>query len=117
MKRALFVGGYGLVGSNAVRTLRSLSKDVEILIAGRRPTLGEALAQEVGSARTAFFDSEDARTCLEGIGPIDLVVSTISDLDGKVALSALQQDISHIGIALTSQDVAPFLMAASRSAV
>jgi glutamyl-tRNA reductase len=94
MKRALFIGGYGLVGSNAVRTLRSFSKDVEILIAGRRPELGEALAKEVGSARTAFFDSEDASTCLAGLGPIDLVVSTISDLDDKVALSALQRGIS-----------------------
>jgi hypothetical protein len=117
MKRALFVGGYGLVGSNAVRTLRSLSKDVEILIAGRRPELGEALAKEVGSARTVFFDSEDARTCLEGLGPIDLVVSTVSDIDDKIALIAMQQGISHIGIARTSHDVAPFLMAVSRSAV
>ena len=116
MKRALFVGGYGLVGSHAVRTLRSFSRDVEILIAGRRPELGEALAKEVGSARTAFFDSEDARTCLEGLGPLDLVVSTVSDIDDKLALCALQQGISHIGIARTSQDVAPFLMAASRSA-
>jgi hypothetical protein len=115
MKRVLFVGGYGLVGSHAVRTLRSFSKDVEMLIAGRRPEQGEALALEVGSARTAFFDSDDASACLDGLGSIDLVVSTVSDVGDRLALVALQRAIAHIGIARTSQDIAPFLMAASRS--
>jgi hypothetical protein len=115
MKRVLFVGGYGLVGSHAVRTLRSFSNDLEILIAGRRPQMGDALAMEVGSAGTAFFDSEDASTCLEGLGSIDLVVSTVSDIGDKLALCALQRGIAHIGIARTSKDIAPFLMSASHS--
>jgi short subunit dehydrogenase-like uncharacterized protein len=48
--RILIAGGYGLIGSNIARHVRRINKEVEIILAGRNPGNGEALAQELGRA-------------------------------------------------------------------
>jgi hypothetical protein len=114
MKRALFAGGYGLVGGHAARAFRAISTDVEIIIAGRRRDAGEALAREIGRASVIVLDAENPAPGLDAAGPIDLVVSTLTDSGDRIAFSAIERGIAHLGITRTPQDVAPLLVAASQ---
>lgn len=54
----LIIGGSGLVGSQAAKTLRRLQPDLPITIGGRDLARASAVAREVGGADTARIDLE-----------------------------------------------------------
>ncbi|BCH31534.1 hypothetical protein MesoLjLc_34640 [Mesorhizobium sp. L-8-10] len=55
-KPVLIIGGSGIVGSTAARTLRQLYPELPITIGGRDLAKAEAVAKEIGNARGAAID-------------------------------------------------------------
>src|SRR5262245_61039857 len=76
--RILIAGGYGLIGSTFARQIRSLSPEAELILAGRNPERGAALARELDRAGTAALDVESG-TGLDALAAADLVVSALYD--------------------------------------
>lgn len=109
--RLLIAGGYGAVGSHLTRYLRQLSPDVEIVLAGRNPEKGEALARELGKAETVYLDVEKPET-LERLGAFDLFAAVLSDPAENLLQAALAQGGVHIGITKLADDIAPVTFAA-----
>lgn len=58
-KSLLIVGGYGLVGTQVARLLRERHPDLELVLAGRRPEQGRALAESLGATTVAVDTSAD----------------------------------------------------------
>jgi len=56
--RVVIVGGYGLVGGFVARHIRAAGHDVDLMLAGRNPQQGKALARELGAA-TLRLDVND----------------------------------------------------------
>lgn len=50
----LIVGGYGLVGAHAARLLRARHPDLPLVLGGRNPERGEALAASIGASTVAI---------------------------------------------------------------
>ncbi|WNG18355.1 hypothetical protein [Cystobacter fuscus] len=113
--RILIAGGYGLVGSAIARHVRKVSKDVELILAGRNPEKGAALAQELGGATTAHLDVADSARGLREVGPIDLIVAAMQDPGDSLIHAALAQGIAHIGITKQAEDIAPITFTALRT--
>jgi len=113
--RILIAGGYGLIGSTFARQLRSLSPEAELILAGRNPEKGAALARELDCASTAALDVAGG-TGLDALASADLVVSALYDPANTLALEALRRGVAHIGITTKVEDVAPIAFAALRSA-
>lgn len=112
--RILIAGGYGLVGSTIARHVRSISKETEFILAGRQPEKGTALARELGSARTAYLDLNEAVAFAEFV-PVDLVVSALYDPANALAEAALNHGAAHISITTKAEDVGPIVAATLRS--
>jgi hypothetical protein len=113
VQRILIAGGYGVVGSAIARHLRAVSKDADIILAGRNPEKGAALAKELGNARIMHLDtSESASIALDGV---DLVVSALYDPSNALLAAALAQGVAHIGITTKADDVAPVMAATMAS--
>jgi hypothetical protein len=112
MQRVLVIGGYGLVGSHFVRQLRTARPNAALLLGGRSPEAGEALAAEIGGAQAIRFDVADPEAFLRHIGRVDLIVSLVTDPGDFLVLAAIRNNIPHIGITRTPSDVAPLLFAA-----
>jgi hypothetical protein len=113
--RVLIAGGYGLVGSAIARLVREISGDVELVLAGRNPEQGAALARELGGAGTARLDVEDAAS-VRDLPAVDLVVSALYDPANALLHQAMARGAGHIGITTKADDVAPIAFAVLRSA-
>ncbi|WP_257461878.1 Rossmann-fold NAD(P)-binding domain-containing protein [Archangium lipolyticum] len=113
--RILIAGGYGLVGSFIARHVRKLSKEVELILAGRNPEKGAALARELGGATTARLDVSNAARGLSEVGHVDLIVAALQDPGDNLIHAALSRGVAHIGITKLAEDVAPATFAALRS--
>jgi hypothetical protein len=114
--RILIAGGYGLIGSAIARHIRTISKDVELVLAGRNPANGAALASDLGGASTAYLDVEDV-DALGGLvagdlAAVDLIVAALYDPANRLIHAALTRGIAHIGITTKAEDVAPIACAA-----
>ena len=112
--RMLIAGGYGLIGSTIARQVRTLSPDVELVLAGRNPEKGAALAGELGRASIAYLDVGN-EAGLPDLAAIDLIVSALYDPANSLALTALARGVAHIGITTKADEVAPIAFAALRS--
>ena len=112
--RILIAGGYGLIGSTVARHIRSISRDVELVLAGRTPEKGATLAEELTLARTAYLDVTDPGS-LGVLDGVDLIVATLYDGGNTLVQAALARGIAHIGITTKADDVAPIAFAALRS--
>ena len=112
--RILIAGGYGLIGSTVARQVRTLSPDVELVLAGRNPEKGAALAGELGRASIAYLDVGN-EAGLPDLAAIDLIVSALYDPANSLALTALARGVAHIGITTKADEVAPIAFAALRS--
>ncbi|WNG47110.1 hypothetical protein F0U60_25520 [Archangium minus] len=113
--RILISGGYGLVGGFIARHIRKLNKEVELILAGRNPEKGAALAQELGGATTARLDVSNPERELSEVGPVELIVAALQDPGDNLIHAALERGIAHIGITKLAEDVAPVTFAAVRS--
>jgi predicted dinucleotide-binding enzyme len=111
--RILVVGGYGLIGSTVARQIRKVTAEAELILAGRNPDKGAALARELGRAITAHLDVEAANG-LDALDAVDLIVSALYDPANALIEAALTRSIAHIGITTKADDVAPITAAALR---
>lgn len=110
--RVVIAGGYGLVGGLIARNLRAAGHDLELVLAGRTPENGEALATEL-NASTARLDVADAAEGLAAIGPADLVVAALQDPGDNLLAAALRQGSAHIGIVRGPDNMASTAIAAN----
>ncbi|QIQ01921.1 hypothetical protein [Streptomyces liangshanensis] len=97
MFRILVAGGYGLVGARIVSTLRTAGHAVEIVVGGRHPEEGAALARE-WDARVVALDTDHPEDGLTEAGPVDLVVAAVQDPDDRLLRAALLSGAGHLGI-------------------
>ncbi|MGK9170616.1 hypothetical protein KXR53_30235 [Inquilinus limosus] len=111
VQRVLIAGGYGVVGGIAARYLRRLAPDLDIILAGRRPESGVALAREIG-ARTLRLDVADPAAALADLGPVDLIVAALQDRGDALIQAAMAQGAAHIGITKVVEETGPAVFAA-----
>lgn len=112
MTRVLIAGGYGVVGSRIARHLVAAGHDLDLVLAGRRPEAGQALAREIG-ARVSRMDITDAAAGLAEVGPVDLVVSVVQDPDDRLLAATLRAGAAHLGIVRKADNAGPTAMAAA----
>ncbi len=111
VQRVLIAGGYGAVGGTVARYLRQLAPDLDIILAGRSPESGAALAREIG-ARTLKLDVADPAAALADLGPVDLIVAALQDRGDALIHAALAQGAAHIGITKVVEETGPAIFAA-----
>lgn len=103
--RILIAGGWGLVGSGIAKVLREAGHDLDIVLAGRNPDTGAALAAGLG-ARAVRLDIADPAEGLAAAGPVDLVIAALQDPDDTLLAAALRSGAGHIGITRTAGNMA-----------
>jgi hypothetical protein len=111
VQRVLIAGGYGAVGGTIARYLRRLAPDLDIILAGRSPDSGAALAREI-EARTLKLDVADPAAALADLGPVDLIVAALQDRGDALIQAALAQGAAHIGITKVVEETGPAIFAA-----
>ncbi len=112
----LIAGGYGLVGGTMARQLREAHKDVRIILAGRHPERGEALADELGNSSTMKLNLDEPSS-LAALEDVDLIVAALKDPSDGLVEAALSKGAAHIGITKLADEIAPAVIAArSKSA-
>ncbi len=102
--RILIAGGYGLVGGMIARHLRAAGHDLDLILAGRHPENGGALARELG-ARTVRLDVADPAADLVAAGPVDLVIAALQDPGDHLLKAALRAGAGHISIVGTADSL------------
>ncbi|NMO14577.1 saccharopine dehydrogenase [Pyxidicoccus fallax] len=90
----VLAGGYGVVGAEVARMLRARHPSLPLVLAGRTPARGEALASEVG----ASLQTMD----LSGPSPLDFsaraVVTLVNDPTDRLLRACLQAGIPFVDI-------------------
>ncbi|ATQ44990.1 hypothetical protein CSW64_12405 [Caulobacter mirabilis] len=95
------------------RHLRAAGHDLDLILAGRHPESGEALAGEL-RARTARLDVADPVADLAAVGPVDLVIAALHDPGDHLQTAALLTGAGHISIVGTADSLmAPRAMTAA----
>ncbi len=110
--RILIAGGYGVVGSQIARHVRAAGHDVDLILGGRNPPDGEALARELG-ATVVQLDTADPTRGLSQAGHLDLVVAALLDPGDTLLTATLRAGAGYIGIVGMAESVASTLIAAS----
>lgn len=106
MKRILIVGGYGLVGSNIARLIRKKYPTVALVLAGRNPSKGDALAAELQHTETAFINlHETIEWSL--YGDIDLIITAMEDHVNVLREVAISRNIAQITITEIAEEISP----------
>jgi hypothetical protein len=113
MARVLIAGGYGVVGSWIAREMRSSHPEVALVLAGRRPEQGAALAAELG-AEVAQLDVAQADAALGEVGPVDLAVASLQDPGSNLAMAALARGGAYTTIACPPETLGALSVAAER---
>ncbi|MDF1686858.1 MAG: hypothetical protein P1U50_08680 [Parvibaculaceae bacterium] len=99
VQRVLIAGGYGVVGSDVARILRRLYPSLELILAGRSPENGDALARELGFCSVAKLDFEAEGPLLaDGLSP-DLIIMAVHDHTDRLLTYALEHDIGYVDFA------------------
>lgn len=112
MPRVLIGGGYGVVGSWIARHLRAAGHDLELVLGGRSPSAGAALAKEV-DASLVMIDTSVVGAGLDETGPVDLVISALQDHDDNLLNAALRSGAAFLGIVRQCSNLGPTAMAVS----
>lgn len=110
--RVIIAGGYGLVGGLAARRLRAAGLDIDLVLAGRHPEKGAALAAELG-AEVLGLDVMSPSESLAAAGPFDLLVAALQDPGDALLTATLKAGAAHIGIVRTADSMASTAIAAS----
>ncbi|MBI3650733.1 MAG: saccharopine dehydrogenase [Acidobacteria bacterium] len=92
----VIAGGYGVVGQQAAQIIRQRHPALPLIIAGRHPEKGEALAQELTNADTFKLDVEQPQP-LKGIKP-RAILAAVNDPHDYLLLEAAQSGIPYLDI-------------------
>ena len=101
----LLVGGSGIVGRVAARTLRRFQPELPLLIVGRDLPKAEALAREVGRAQAVSVDL--TRADLAVADAVSAVVTLLKDDTLNALKFAQQRGVPLIAFSDWSFDIAP----------
>jgi len=63
--RILIAGGWGLIGSSIATVLREAGHDLDIVLAGRSPDSGKALATRLGASLVRLDVADPAEGCCQ----------------------------------------------------
>lgn len=88
----LIVGGYGLVGAQAARLIRRRHPDLRLLLGGRRPEHGHALAAALG-ATAVRVDVGAERPLADLPVPPTAVLAAVSDPADRLLVDAMRSGI------------------------
>lgn len=113
-QRVIIAGGYGVVGAAVARLLRDVSPTLEIVLAGRRPDEGAAIAAALG-AQTRLLDVSFPAH-LADLGPADLVVAALYDPDDALLTAAGASGAGYVGVTKLCDSLAPLMARVARAA-
>lgn len=105
-KRILIVGGYGMVGSNIARLIRQADQRIEIILAGRNPQNGIALAKELNHSETAYVNLDEGFDISE-FEKIDLMISAVDDHSNILRETAILNGIACIALSELADQISP----------
>jgi len=95
----LLAGGYGVVGAQVARLLRDRHPELPLLLGGRTPANGEALARELGDARAVALDLTGPGDPLAALDVLPAaVVSTVNDLDDRLLDAASARGVPLVDV-------------------
>jgi hypothetical protein len=109
-QRILIAGGYGLVGGLIARQIAKAHPGAELLLGGRNPQAGAALAAQLPNARVVALDV-NAPAPLAGLGKLDLVIAAVQDPADALVHAAMASGAAHIGITKTTDAIAQTVFA------
>lgn len=92
----LIAGGYGVVGQQIAEAIRANHPELPILIAGRNPEKGQAIADALKNASIVALDMEQ-RNPLKNLKP-HAVVAAVNDPNDYLLLDAVQKGIPYLDI-------------------
>jgi saccharopine dehydrogenase-like NADP-dependent oxidoreductase len=95
----LIAGGYGVVGGAAARALRRRYPDLPLLLAGRTPARGAALAEELGNAGAVAMDLAASPDPLAGL-PVRpaAILAAVNDPTDRLLAAAIAQGVPLVDI-------------------
>lgn len=93
----LIVGGYGLVGEQVARLLRQRHPDLPLVLAGRNPEQGRALAAALGATTTAL-DVRAERPLGSLPQAPAAVLAVVSDPDDHLLVDAMRRGIPYADV-------------------
>ncbi|MGK2741987.1 hypothetical protein ACSHT0_13920 [Tepidicaulis sp. LMO-SS28] len=112
----LIAGGYGVVGAETARLLRRHYPDLPLLLGGRSPEKGAALAAELGNAKAVRLNLEAEGPLLEGEAAPAAVLAALHDGTNRLLDYALTHDAAYVDIARAGDELTRALVfAAQRS--
>ena len=103
----LIVGGSGLVGSLAARTLRRFQPQLPIAVAGRDIARATAVAESVGNAHAVQVDLQRRDLGLPVGASFSAVVVFVKDDTLNTLRFAQDRGIAHVGVSSGSFEIAP----------
>lgn len=103
----LIVGGSGLVGSQAAKTLRRFQPALPIVIAGRDLARAQAAAAALGNAQAVRVDLQRPDLGLPAGQPYSAVAVFVKDDTLATLRFAQARGIAHVGISSGSFEIAP----------
>lgn len=93
----LIVGGYGLVGEQAARLLRRRHPDLPLLLAGRNPDSGRALAESIGASSVAVDSAAEEPLAALTERPA-AVLAVVSDPHDHLLVDTMRRGIPYADV-------------------
>lgn len=101
----LIAGGYGVVGSDIARLIRAYHPGIRILLGGRHPEKGRALAEELGNAEAVALDLSGKQPLLAEHEAPGAVIAAVHDSSNRLLDYAISNGAGLIEIARAGDEL------------